>query len=90
MKTLQIRIKFWFDCKIFKVCIILAFWSYDLISNSFFLLPYITLLVSNENSMLYEEEKPTADKYSRRLFTEYYVDIGKRSNMFLTSVFWRF
>ena len=40
--------------------------------------------------MLYEEEKPTADKYSRRLFTEYYVDIGKRSNMFLTSVTWRF
>ena len=36
--------------------------------------------------MLYEEEKPTADKYSRRLFTEYYVDIGERSNMFLTSV----
>ena len=28
METFQIRIKFWFDCKIFKVCIILAFWSY--------------------------------------------------------------
>ena len=28
----------------------------------------------------------SADKYSRGLFSEYYVDIGKRNNMFLTSV----
>ena len=34
----------------------------------------------------YVKKKPSADKYSRRLFTEYYVDIGKRSNLFLTSV----
>ena len=32
------------------------------------------------------KKKPSADKFSRRLFSEYYVDIGKRSNMFLTSV----
>ena len=32
------------------------------------------------------KKKPSAVKYSRGLFTEYYVDIGKRSNMFLTSV----
>ena len=32
------------------------------------------------------KKKPSADKYSRRLFTEYYVDIGKRRDLFLTSV----
>ena len=30
----------------------------------------------------YINKKPSADKYSPRLFTEWYVDIGKRSNGF--------